>query len=427
MTIPASIAKRLFPLFPLVCAVAILPAQTPTEPQTEQPAPASTPSESLDDVDGYVKALGSESFRDRNKAEKALKALGQAALPALEKAAEHDADPEVQWRARRLVRQLKQGSHGGLAPRDDGELGAGEDRQVQQAPRVPFPRQFVFGRSGVPQDVQQRFDDLFRSLEQDFGVDVPRARFFDDSFFRDLEQQMEAMQQQFGGNGAGEGRSLSMQMGPDGVKVEVKTKNDQGAEETKTYEAPDLETFQQKYPGVLDGAGLGRGLQFSFPNAGLRALGNGLPQVRVLGPRNWGQQFEVHDPVVAVPQVESTPPADRRLGVIVKPQVAPELLEHFGLEGALAVEEVQEDSLAAALGVQKGDLVTHVGGRAIATTQDVQEALGSIEAGQDVEVRVLRRGKTVELVAEKPAAAKESRVPLQKRSGADEGAPKGGR
>jgi hypothetical protein len=50
---------------------------------------------------------------------------------------------------------------------------------------------------------------------------------------------------------------MSMQMGPDGVKVEVKTKNDKGEEETKTYEAPDMETFRAKYPGVLDGAGMG--------------------------------------------------------------------------------------------------------------------------------------------------------------------------
>jgi hypothetical protein len=278
----------------------------------------------------------------------------------------------------------------------------------------------------VPQDVQQRFDELFQSLEQDFGVDIPRARFFDDSFFRDLEQQMQDMQKQLGGGQAGEGRSMSMQMGPDGVKVEVKTKNDQGAEEIKTYEAPDMETFQRKYPGVLDGAGLGGGFTFAFPNGMGRAFGQGFPQLRVLGPRGGGQQ-EAQEPLIVVPDHAAAPPADRRLGVVVKPQVAPELLEHFGLSGALAVEEVQDGSLAAELGVQKGDLLTHVGGRAIADTQDVQEELAAVEAGGDVEVKVLRKGKELTLVGKKPAASKEQPVPLQKRKGGAEAEPKGGR
>lgn len=414
MTLPASIAKRLFQAIPFFCATVLCTAQEPTEKPKPEPEAAEAPRATAEDPAALVQALGSESFRDRTKAEKALKALGKSALPALKQAAEDASDPEIQWRARRLVRQLEQGEGGGLAPRDDGAVEEGADRQVPRAPRNPFLRRFPLGRSGVPQDVQQRFDELFQSLEQDFGVDIPRARFFDDSFFRDLEQQMEVMQKQFSGGQSGDGRSISMQMGPEGVKVEIRTKNDQGAEETKTYEAPDLETFQRKYPGVLDGTGLGGGFSFAFPNGGLRTFGQTMPQVRVLGPRNWGQQVDPQDPI-AVPQLDIAPPSDRRLGVVVKPQVAPELLEHFGLDGALAVEEVQDGTLAKDLGIQKGDLVTHVAGRAIASTQDVQDALGGIAAGEDVEVKVLRKGKEQTLVAKKPSTTNESTSPLQRR------------
>lgn len=420
MTLPASIAKRLFQAIPFVCATVLVPAQAPVEKKTSEPEAQAAPSRTETDPEALIQELGSESFRDRTKAEKALKAIGKSALPALKKAAADHADPEVQWRARRLVRQLEQGTDGSLTPRDDGEVEGGADRQVPQGPRNPFVRRFSFGRPGVPQDVQQRFDELFQSLEQDFGVDIPRARFFDDSFFRDLEQQMQDMQKQLGGAQSSQGRSMSMQMGPDGVKVEIKTKNDQGAEETKTYEAPDLETFQRKYPGVLDGAGIGGGFSFAFPNGGLRTFGQTMPQVRVLGPRTLGQQLDPQDGFVE-PQVDVAPPADRRLGVVVKPQVAPELLEHFGLDGALAVEEVQEGTLAHELGIEKGDLVTHVGGRAIADTQDVQQALGGIAAGADVEVKVLRKGKERTLVAKKPAAPVESASPLQRRKAAEQG------
>ena len=58
-------------------------------------------------VDARVRQLGSETFRERQEAEKALRAMGKDALPALRAAAEQDGDAEVQWRARRLIRQIE--------------------------------------------------------------------------------------------------------------------------------------------------------------------------------------------------------------------------------------------------------------------------------------------------------------------------------
>ena len=111
------------------------------------------------------------------------------------------------------------------------------------------------------------------------------------------------------------------------------------------------------------------------------------------------------------------PPSDRRLGVIVRPAIGEELLQHLGIDGGLMVDEVQAGSLASALQIQPSDIVTKIGDRAIASTQDVQDALATIEAGEEVAVTVVRRGKPLVLRAAKPAAKAEEATPLQKRSG----------
>ena len=47
-----------------------------------------------------------------------------------------------------------------------------------------------------------------------------------------------------------------MQIGPDGVRVEVQEENDKGETENKVYEAKDLDDFHKKHPGVLKLHGL---------------------------------------------------------------------------------------------------------------------------------------------------------------------------
>ena len=73
------------------------------------------------------------------------------------------------------------------------------------------------------------------------------------------------------------------------------------------------------------------------------------------------------------------------------------------------------DTLAAILGIQRGDIVIQIGSTKIGGTADVQTALGSVEAGKKVEVHVLRRGKEQVLSAEKPAAEGGEAPKLEKR------------
>lgn len=339
------------------------------------------------DAQVLVKDLGSTSYKTRLEAERKLRELGKNALPALKAAAERKDDPEVQWRARRLVNQIERGDGGGFGARPDER---GRLRARAAGPLDPAdPAQ-------PGDDMQRRFDSIFEQLERDFGVDIPRGRFFQDDFFRDLHEQMQDLRQ--GMALPGQGRAMLLQIGPDGVRAEVKVRNDKGEEENKVYEAPDLEAFQQKYPGVLENQGLGGGVRLW-----------GAPQFRVPDLRGL-QPFRRLDPIEpTAPMMPDAavdlPPPGKRLGVAVRPEIPADVRDYLGLAAGqgLMVQEVQDGTLAATMGIQRLDVVLELGGKAIGSTADVQAALGGIAVGDKVEVKVLRRGQELLLSADKPA------------------------
>jgi S1-C subfamily serine protease len=96
-----------------------------------------------------------------------------------------------------------------------------------------------------------------------------------------------------------------------------------------------------------------------------------------------------------------------RLGVaLAPPRVARRMRRAVGLperEGVL-VRSVAEDSPAAAAGIEPGDLIVSVGGRALERLDVLYEALDSASPGDRLELRVLRgadeRDVTVELNVE---------------------------
>lgn len=397
-----------------------LPGQEPSgsQPGPEVPrveAGAAKPAE----VGALIRQLGAESYRLRVEAERKLRELGAAAVPALQDATQLD-DVEVQWRARRLLRQIE----GGAPLSARGESGAPGQQREQEPGRRAEPR--TGQRSPFGDDMRQDFEALFQRLERDFGLDVPRARFFDQDFFRDLQQQM-----QEGASSSAQG--MSLQIGPDGaVKVEVQQRNEQGEVETKTYEAPDLETFQREHPGVLRQGGLGLGMPFGRT----RLFGGDL-----IGPLQFdfgGPQVDVvpfgarplpgRQPAVAL--APDAPPAGHRLGVSIRPEVPPDLREYLALPDGvgLMVEGVQEGSLAAALGLARGDIVTRIGTAPIGSPQDVQKALGPIAVGGEVEVHFVRKGQEQVAKARKAEGNEAPKAPddeggrdgrLQRRRGVD--------
>lgn len=381
-----------------------LPAQEESKPEAIPPVKVEQPKaakqdpgttgavpkpQSTKDTAALIEDLGSDSYRERLDAERALRAKGKDARAELEKAAAGAEDAEVQWRARRLLRQLDRAGAEDLAPRG----GAGQDPVVTE-PDEPMQRgrPFRMFRSGGGQDdpMRAQFEALFEQFERDMGLDIPRARFFHDDFFKDLQDQM--------GKAGGRSHGMSMQIGPDGaVKVEVQEKGEDGKAETKVYEAPDMESFQKQYPGVLQRNGLGMGL---FPGTTLRGFGpmRGFQFHPAPVPADRFEIVPDHDlPTlddVTEGQAPAAPPAGKRLGISIRPEIAPELRDHLGLEEGvgLQVEAVAEGSLAAALGLQRGDIVTKVAGKSIGSPADVQQALGAIDKGSEVEVTFVRKG-----------------------------------
>ncbi|MBL8732205.1 MAG: PDZ domain-containing protein [Planctomycetes bacterium] len=361
---------------------------TATPPATPpQSAPGAKAAVSIETLIGD---LGSDSYRQRVQAERELRARGKQAVPALEKAAADSRDSEVQWRARRLLRQIEQGGSGVAVERERAG-GDAPEPQVEAPGAEARPRQRVQEPSGG--DVRDQFERLFERFERDFGLDIPRARFFRDDFFRDLQEQMR------GQGGLGTSQGMSMQVGPDGVRVEVQQQNERGEIEKKVYEAPDMESFQKQYPEVLRQNGLGMGLDpLRLPT--LRGFDLARPMAPV-GPRVW-----LGTPDVEPAAPSTVPPAGRRLGVTVRPEIPAELRSYLELaaDEGLMVEGVQPDSLAQTLGLQTGDIVTRIGEQRIGAPADVPRALGAVKQGEMVTVHFVRKG------AEKSASATKTEV-----------------
>lgn len=362
---------------------AVLPAQ---DAKTESSAPA---------VRELIEQLGDRSYQNRRAAESALRARGTEALDALREAAKDDADPEVQWRARRLVRQIEGGEErqGTLQPRGEPRT---EEGGTSPHPSSPWMRMRPFQLQGGG-DLEQVFGDLFEQLERDFGVDVPRGRFFHDDFFRNLQQQMDDMQQ----GGAMQlpgGQAFSMRMDQDGVRLEITEKGQDGKSETKVYEAPDMQAFRDKYPEIA---------QRYLRDGGVRVFGfEGMP---LRGMPGFGGRFQVAPlaprGMAPLPGTAGVGDDGERLGVLVDdvPEAVREFLNLDQGQG-LRVVEVTEGSLAETLGVQSGDVLLEVAGRAIATPLDVREGLESVEAGDKLTVKINRRGAETTLETAKPKA-----------------------
>jgi hypothetical protein len=380
--------------------------------QEQKPSP-SVEVRAVEGAAKWIQQLGSDSYRDRLQAENELRKLGETARKALEAAAADGGDSEVQWRAKRLLRQI------GKAAGRDAKDGAGRglvERGRDRAPAGREPEIVERGeRRGAPRDLgdmRAEFDRIFKRFEE-MGLDVPSRRFFDEPFFKDLESQLDR-----GPAGARAGQSMNVQIGPDGVRVEVTEAGADGKPETKVYEAEDMEAFQKKHPGVLKGNGLrmgfgGPGLDLDLDNLRGRVgeLQRGfdwdLVRPRVLRLPQAGEVELDELPAAPMPQ------RGRRLGITTKP--IPDALRDYlelGPKG-LMVGEVQDGTLAKACGLQVDDIVVAIGGKEIASPADVAEALGAIGKGKTVRVEYVRRGQRKTAEAEKQHDAAPKREPIK--------------
>lgn len=95
--------------------------------------------------------------------------------------------------------------------------------------------------------------------------------------------------------------------------------------------------------------------------------------------------------------------------------VTPEWVERFGKEkgigtvGGMYIAEVLADGAAEAAGIKEGDVLTHIDGRPMNTTADVQETIAKLRPNDKVRVTIRRNG-----------AVKEYSVTLRNRAGKTE-------
>lgn len=253
-----------------------------------------------------------------------------AAREAIAAWAADSARGELAWTARLLERELGSGRRAGWP--------FGAARPAPSVPRDPWEELFGDGDGAGP------FGRGFRDLHMHFGDP-----------FADLEARLRELERHFAGPTAprspgspgvpsappvpfSSGRSVSVEVGPDGVNVRLRTQED-GQERVEEYRARSLEELLEQHPELAEHLGH-LGPRPARPGTGQRA-----PDRPLLG-----IQYEPVDGARAA-----------QLGL--------------GADQGLAVVSVVPGSLAERLDLSPGDVLFELEGRAVGNAQDVQAAL----------------------------------------------------
>ena len=375
----------------LTFLIATAPALSSQETQPDSTPPQQT-TKSVDDL---IEQLGDESFKVRKAASKALADVGSKALDDLRAAAEDHDDPEVRMRAGRIIRRIEAAA---AETETDVAQPPGEASRWGRLPRG--------SRAGVEGELRSLIEEIMQERLPDHRRWLERAR---------QDFQPHELRFPIDGDSRSSSEKVSIQMGPDGVRVELES----GGKDAEVYEAPDMETFKQEHPDIAEKYFGGSDGRFGFrtsPN-----LDFTIPRAVEIKPDELRRRFEIAQPEFTFPQgvfevrphddfgVEQPAPAEgRRLGVYVD-ELHPSIGEFLGFDEGegLTVTSVEDDSLASDLGIKTGDVLVSIDGKDIGTRADVGGALGSIGKGETVEVVVNRRGREVELDANKRVSAKQ--------------------
>jgi len=312
--------------------------------------------------------------RDLDQREEAYGAFVEALVrdPDLRRAAEGwraGADTELAWTTRLALRVSR-------------------DTSNSLSRRTPFA-----GRGFGPSDMRSQLDDMQRQ----FG-DLDRL--FDD-FQKRLDQQGSGgglMPRTFsapGGSRQQQQQSYSMQVTPDGLKVEVE-ENIDGKIEKKTYEAKTLEELYDAHPELKGKVGA-RVEMRSVPGGSWQDDG----QSFFLGTPRAGGGLR---PIQPLPLQGGV--ATNRLGVRIG-----EMTEQDRQNGALdagvglKVASIEDHSIAEKIGIEPGDVIVEINGRVVKGAPDVLETLAQRKPDQDVSVTVVDgEGKKRALTWRAPSA-----------------------
>jgi len=255
-------------------------------------------------------------------------------------------------------------------------------REVERRPGTHLRALKNFG-GGAMGDLRTRFDEL----ESRFGGL--------DSMFGDLQRDLDRMFQDEPPSGAAprgglhaQSESFRMQSGPDGVEVHI-DENVNGETKTRTYKARTMDELLQANPELKDRLGAGGTMQFfgTGPQRGFSfgpPFGGGTAPRTLVGPDDSDRWTTPAKPL--------TPGKTRTdiLGVLyTKP--SEEVRERRNLEEGvgLEVERTEPGTIASALGVQAGDVLVALNGRALKDRADVVAALKERKEGEPVKLELV--------------------------------------
>ena len=353
--------------------------------KTSEGVPQKPDAELAKKIEKLIGMLGDENFEVREGAYNELKEIGEPARAGLKKALDSK-DPEVRWRASRLLFLLDEERV--RKSRQSGRLSLHwpQDSEMEERDRL---RHF-------DDDVSRHLNDLFNELfHEDFKPFF--FRFNDDDIF-DIDELLEEFKRdtgklsiQLGGSATHymfqrqEGDtsvSLDMSIAADGsVEVRVTRKDKEGKEETSTYTAESLDEFKKSYPEVVEEFQLD-GFLVSIvvpdrPDTLRRGLGLRLDRA----PFGFSKKIQ-----------------RKSLGVYPEDMSAA-LRAHLDLgdDVGIVVAETVPNSFAKKIGILALDVIVSINGEEVGRAEDIRRVMSQVEEDETVIVELFRRGKRLKL------------------------------
>lgn len=284
-------------------------------------------------IEELIRQLGAEEYAVREKASEELRKIGRAAEGALRKAAESE-DPEVQSRARDLLRALENPAGGKKEPLRD-------EAQPRGGGGLPFQRSFGGSLS-------------VKSINGDTTYTVIPS----------------------------DGRPpFTLHRRADGS---VRLEYEEGGEK-KAAEAPSIERFLKDHKPLAERFGITEhGIDYGGLRSGFGRRAFRLPPPPGFQPRLW-DLLERDD--------EEGGRGERAAGAVLE-RPSETIRAHLGLpaEGGWVVAEVEDGGAAAAAGLRRHDILLEIDGRPAASAADVRDRLPGASS-----VVVIRKGARREL------------------------------
>ncbi len=347
------------------------------------------------DMEKLISLLGDEKFARREAAHKKLGALGEEARPWLKKALDND-DPEVRWRASRLLCALEEGkkeTHK-KAPFPRGR--AVDPSDESDRPNRRLFRFFDEDRNLFNEELSEHLNDLFGDLFEErfkpfhfhfpgnehFQIDDLLEQFERQTGELSIELQDSTSHYNFQKTQNGDTVNFSLTLSAEGaVEARVRRIDKDGNEKEKVYSAENLDEFKKNHPEVVEEFQLdGFQVSVQIPQMfGAPRQGLGLRLDRA--PFGFSRKF--HRKVLGVYTSEATPVLRTHLNI--------------EKEAGLIVTETSKGSLAQRIGLVPMDVIVSINTKPVKNADDIRRIMSTVDDEQKVTVEIIRKGERQKL------------------------------